>query len=157
MRMGLDLSCTATGIVVIDDLGKVVDSVTVGAKLKRTSSVKQKIERLTMITAKLMGMIKEHGVTSVGIEGYAYGARGAQNDLGELHGVVKTQIYLGFRIVPDIIAVSRARKLVFGKGNLKKDKVLDELTKRGYKVSDQDQGDALVIALAMRRLEQCQS
>ena len=154
MILGLDLSLTATGIVVLDG-EDLVKADTVGYSLKRASSEKERIERLTMITGRIMGAIKQFEVKEVCLEGYAYSARGAQNDLGELHGVVKTQIYLGFRIVPRIISPSQARKLALGKGNLPKDKVLDLLTKRGYKLADHNQGDALVIAQAGR--EKCQS
>ena len=150
--MGLDLSLTGTGIVVIDDTPSVVFADTCGFKLKRTATVRAKIERMNSIAVKVIKAAREYSVTVIGIEGFAYAAKGAQNDLGELHGVVKSQILLGLNLVPVIVAPTSARKTVLGKGNFPKKMILDELTKRGYNVSDHNQGDALVVALAVRKV-----
>lgn len=148
--IGLDLSLTASGMVSISDDGCVMESKTFGYGLKRDSSGERKIKRLLHITNEVCSFIKghvalDHEVTVV-IEGYAYGARGSQNDLAELQGAVKTQIYLMFSLVPVIVPVTKARKLVFGKGRLSKEEILEGLTGLGYDFTDHNQADAFVVA-----------
>ena len=149
MILGLDLSLTATGVVVIDGQGAVVDSYTVGEKLSRKARQKDKIERILDICKRVCSTVTEHKVKKIGIEGFAFQARGAQNDLGELHGVVKSQIWLAFGIEPIIIPPTSARKRALGSGKIKKKEVINSLTKLGYECNDHNQADALVIALAV--------
>ena len=151
--VGLDLSLTGSGIVVLDESGSVVATALDGWKLDRSASVREKIDRLVHIASTVMGVVhgaREGGVV-VGIEGYAYNQRGATADLGELGGVVKTQLWLGFEVEPRIVAVSTARKLVFGNGKTKKDLVLPTLRDRGFVFEDHNVADAYVIAEAIRQ------
>jgi Holliday junction resolvasome RuvABC endonuclease subunit len=82
----------------------------------------------------------------VAIEQFAWGARGAQNDLGELHGVIKTQLWLACQVEPVLYVVSQIRKEIFGKGNLKKDKILQHVVQQGVPVADHNQADAWAVA-----------
>ena len=149
MILGLDLSLTGTGVVVINDNAEVIENYTVGEKLPRKARQKDKIERILDICKKICTTASEHKVKRIGIEGFAFQARGAQNDLGELHGVVKSQIWLSFAIEPEIIPPTSARKKALGSGKIKKKEVVNALTKLGYKCNDHNQADALVIALAI--------
>lgn len=148
--VGLDLSLTASGMVSMSSTGELIGSKTFGYGLKRDSSGERKIKRLLHITNEVCAFIKSTIASDpdvmVVIEGYAYGARGSQNDLAELQGAVKTQIYLMFSLVPVIIPVTKARKLVFGRGRVSKDEVLEGLSEIGYDFSDHNQADALVVA-----------
>lgn len=149
--VGLDLSLTASGMVALKN-GEVISAKTFGYGLKRTASGERKVKRLLHITNEVMAFIKEAQAVSpevtVAIEGYAYGARGSQNDLAELQGAVKTQMYLMFSLVPEIIPASKARKIVLGRGRLTKDQILEELRAIGYDFADHNQADALVVARA---------
>jgi Holliday junction resolvasome RuvABC endonuclease subunit len=87
---------------------------------------------------------------NVGIEGFAFGARGAQNDLGEIQGVVKSQLWLALGVEPVIITSSTARKAVMGKGNFPKKDILATLVKRGLELKDHNEADAYVIAECLR-------
>ena len=149
--IGLDLSLTASGMVALRDK-EVLSSKTFGYGLKRTASGERKIKRLLHIANEVMAFIREiqeiDTDIKVVIEGYAYGARGSQNDLAELQGAIKTQMYLMFSIVPIIIPATKARKLVFGRGRVTKDQVLEELGEMGYHFTDHNQADALVVASA---------
>lgn len=149
--VGLDLSLTASGMVALRD-SEIVSAKTFGYGLKRTSSGERKIKRLLHIANEAMAFIKEAQAVSpevtVVIEGYAYSARGSQNDLAELQGVIKTQVYLMFNLVPIITPVSKARKSVFGRGRISKDEILEELGKVGVDFTDHNQADAYVVAKA---------
>jgi hypothetical protein len=152
-HMGLDLSCTGTGIVVLDDEGAVLATAKDGWSLERKSTVLDYIDRLLHITTTILDLARAHGGAAglaVGIERYAYNARGSQNDLGELGGVVKTQLWLAEHILPQIIAVNSARALVFGNGRIKKKLVEPTLAAKGLAFGDSDIADAYVIAEAVR-------
>lgn len=172
--MGLDLSLTGTGCVVLDADGNVLISDCWGDKLKRDARVRDKIERMIYIAKEIIHTAREvlkndvriddrvefvgdllrGGVLCVGIEGYAFSRQGAQNDLGELQGVVKSQLWLALGVEPVVMAVSSARKLVVGSGNAKKDRVQAVLAERGFVFDNHNIADAYVIAEAIRRKEQ---
>jgi Holliday junction resolvasome RuvABC endonuclease subunit len=154
--VGLDLSLTGTGCTVLAPSGEVLFEDTWGDKMKRKAPVRDKIERMLFIANKVvtvcksMVYFKESDRLHVGIENYAFGARGAQNDLGELQGVVKSQIWLALRVEPVMIALSTARKAVLGKGNFPKKQILPELGRRGLKFNDHNAADAYVVAECLR-------
>ncbi len=136
----------------VDGAGTPLQWATVGHKLKRTSRVKEKVERLIDITACIMDVLEAQSTTpQVAIEGYAYAAPGAQNDLGELHGVVKSQIWLGLLVEPEIIPPTHARKVVLGKGRIGKGDIIEHLTSRAIECKNHNEADAYVVAECLRR------
>lgn len=162
--MGLDLSLTGTGIVVLDEDGTVRATARDGWKLDRSASVIDKIDRLVHIASTIMALVREHGpgpdALTVGIEGYAYSqgfGGGALADLGELGGIVKTQLWLGVQNAPRIVAVTTARARVFANGHLKKKMVQPLLAERGIVFGDPDIADAYVIAEALRLQHQTEA
>jgi Holliday junction resolvasome RuvABC endonuclease subunit len=153
--LGLDLSDRGAGLVTLDGAtGSVWAAETVGYALKRTATTRERVERmLDIATAVVRAYRVAPAPCGVAIEQFAWGARGAQNDLGELHGVVKTQLWLACRVEPALYIVSQIRKEIFGKGNLKKDKILPHVVQLGVPVADHNQADAwAVAALHLHRL-----
>jgi len=155
--VGLDLSLSGTGIVAIDDGGNVLFRDVCGHSLSRKSEQEKKTDRLVHIVGNIVSLVKglsgKYDSVLVGIENYAFGraGSGAVFDLGELNGSVKLQLRVAFGIVHHPIAVSTARKSVFGKGNFKKDDVRPELLRRGFEFVDDNDADAYVIAECLRR------
>tara|TARA_Y100000310_G_scaffold231359_1_gene233882 strand:+ start:715 stop:1164 length:450 start_codon:yes stop_codon:yes gene_type:complete len=139
-------------MVAINMAGDLLSSKTYGYSLKRTSTWEQKTKRLLDIATVICTFVSKHksdlGLkhTHVVVEGYAYSARGAQNDLAELQGVVKTQLYLMFNLVAEPIPASKARKMVLGRGRLNKEEILCGVKELGYNLVDHNQADALVVA-----------
>jgi len=155
--MGLDLSVRGAAGVVVDEDGTVQDYGLWGWGLTRESSVKEKIERLVYIAGKVVAMARlvPDECVDIGIEDYAYRMRGAQNDLGEIQGTIKTQIWLALGIIPSIIVASSARKKVLGKGRFSKGKkgkkeIINAVCERGFAVDDDNVADAYVIAECLR-------
>ena len=153
---GLDLSLTASGVCVLDEAGQALHFATVGHKLKRGARVKDKVERLVDIASCVMEVVKGAGEPRdprplVAIEGYAYGAYGSQPELGELHGVVKSQLWLGLLVEPEIIAPTHARKVVLGHGRLSKAAILEKVAARGVECRNDNEADAYVIAECLRK------
>jgi len=144
--MGLDLSLTGTGLVVIQN-GEL--------KRKELIAVKTKgIERLGNILALVKNAVTETTET-IGridlavIEDYSFGSRGcAIFSSGELGGVIRLYLYLEKN---DFLLVSPAtlKKYVAGKGNADKDVMLKEVFKKwGQDFDDDNIADAYSLARA---------
>lgn len=158
--MGLDISLTGTGVVVINSAGDIVFNDVFGYSLKKTDEAEAHIERMIYIIKRILQVGREYSVTKVGIENYAFGIvkghtgrsfqSSSQSKLAELHGVIKTQLLMSKRIVPDIVAIKTGRKVVFGNGNLAKKDVIPRLEKHGLKFKNDNDADAFVIAECLR-------
>lgn len=178
--VGLDLSLLGSGLVSLENNGKIVHEKVVGEPLKKDALVRQKVERILFITGTIIRFVKfnsfevhefvdgEESVWDiyprVGIENYAFGASfprkkkgiksgGNTFDLGELGGVVKTQLWLGLKIEPYMISSSSARKHVFGDGRIKKKEVIPKLKDMGRNFKDHNIADAYVVAEALRQMK----
>ena len=158
--VGLDLSLRSTGMACLREDGSVQSIASFGSPLKRGASVKQKIDRLTAITGRIVSDVRaaqSHGEeVLVAIENYAFGARGAQNDLGELHGCVKQQLAVSCGVVPSVVSPSTYRKLLIGSGRTSKAKSFEfacsALTILGIESTNADQADAYLVAEWLRRV-----
>lgn len=145
--MGLDLSLTSTGIEVLDSSGQRVYGCVVGKKLKQATE-RDRVERLILIANRIIGLVKEYDVRHVAIEGYAYSKKYGGEKLAELHGVVKTQLYMACGLIAEPVSPKTARRVVFGKGkgNIEKKLVQPLLEQRGIYIESGDQRDAYVVA-----------
>ncbi len=150
--MALDLSCTGTGIVLMDADGVVLRQRTVGYKLTRDARLTDKTERLVEISEAVLSVIRETQNASlpVRIERYAYGMKGAQNDLAEVHGVVRKDLHQAGVHDVDYVVVTSARAKVLGRGwgGASKPRVKAELAARGFTFENDNLMDAFVIARA---------
>lgn len=158
--IGVDLSLRSTGITVIDDENNIFYSGHYGISLKRNSTEQKKVWRLEMITKFISSAIsKVYDDTDIKpyliIERPAYAARGYQNSLSELHGAVKLQMALRFKLYPVVLTSTHARKVALGKGsyrgkNAKKEIMRDVENKYGIAFKNNDQADAFVVAKAFQ-------
>lgn len=161
--VGLDLSQTASGIVVLSPEGDVSDKKVVGYGLTKEDDERAHVERYLYIVGAIVDTIKAiEGPVKVGIEGYAFGTvkskktgrkfqSASQTGLAELRGAVKTQLWLACDLVPVTIAPSEARRFVLGKGNTPKASVKPLLESRGLSFDDDNEADAYVVAECLRR------
>jgi len=161
--VGLDLSQTASGIVVLSPEGDVSDKRVVGYGLSKDADERAHVERYLYIVGAIVDIIKAiEGPVRVGIEGYAFGTvrskktgrrfqSASQTGLAELRGAVKTQLWLACDLVADTVAPSEARRSVFGKGNTQKASVKPLLESRGLIFGDDNEADAYVVAECLRR------
>ena len=163
--MGLDLSVRGAGMVVIDSNGQVQDYGLWGGDLGRKSSVREKVDRLIYIATRIIQGGKKvpdwENRLEVGIENYAFGAKGNQTDLGEIQGVVRTQLWMALHKTPEIIVASSARKKVLGKGRFSKGKkgkkeIISAVSERFGRDwgEDHDLADAHVIAEHLRKMRE---
>ena len=136
--MGLDLSLTSTGLVLLQD-AETVESTTVSSRFKGEA-------RLADIREKITTAVKLHRPQLVVLEGYAFGRPNQMAALGELSGVVKCSLFeMGQHYL--VVPPTRVKKFATGRGNAKKDEVRLEVYKRwGFEAPSNDEVDAYVLA-----------
>lgn len=83
------------------------------------------MERYAKVTKILIDEIHAFSPDVVGIEGYAYGAKGLVFDIAEATGVFKHELYKQTGLIPHVIAPAMIKKVASGKGNAKKFQMLD--------------------------------
>jgi Holliday junction resolvasome RuvABC endonuclease subunit len=151
----LDLSLRATGVCVLTADGQLLHLETIEGTLPKKATTEQKIDRLIQTTQRIVEIAREYEAQHAGIESFAHNAFGSQNVLGELHGVVKTQMVLACGIVPVVVQMSTARKDILGKGRADKRAIkalaIQRATDAGMPVADDNQADAWVVAEWLRR------
>lgn len=138
--IGLDLSLTGTGVVVLDEYGSVRYAATLASKLRDMA-------RLEYIRDVIGGALSKYEPRFACIEGYSMGSQAGQlASIGELGGVIKLLMYRnGF--LYQIVAPTQLKKFATGKGNGAKDEVMLHVFKRwGYEAKDNNQADAFVLA-----------
>lgn len=135
--LGLDLSLKSTGICILDgDKGSTSPSLrTELFPQPKVDSVKEKIRRLVLIAERIIQLINGENPDFVIIEAPAKNQVWQAAAIGEVHGVVKVQIYLASGIVPIVKEATEMRKVVVGKIERKTVSVVGKDGKKTKKVS----------------------
>lgn len=144
---GLDLSLTAAGVAILE--GETAHLYTFGYGLKKDSTDRDRMERVIFIANSVMGVLMKHKATCVGIEQYGFASKGKISMQADLGGTIKTQIYVGLKSVPVLLNAMSARKYLMGEATKDKKKIKRWIEAKGFKPSNTDESDALVIALVM--------
>lgn len=114
--LGLDLSLKATGICVLEgDPGADPAIRTELIPQGEAKTVEERVLRLVRITERVVSLINGENPDYIIIEAAAKGQVWQQAALGEIHGVVKVQIYLASGKFPWVKEATEIRKGVFGK------------------------------------------
>jgi Holliday junction resolvasome RuvABC endonuclease subunit len=123
--VGLDLSLLSTGVCVLEgDAGCQPTHRCVLFPGEKATTIEGKVVRLESICKDIVGLVGEEAPDIVGIEAPAKSQPWQAAAIGELHGVVKLQLYLAYGIIPVIPQVNTIRKAVVGKI----DRTLEEVT-----------------------------
>lgn len=139
--IGIDPSLSATGIVVLDENGSLLDAHAIKPKKLRG------MPRLKLIRNHIKELIVREDPELILIEGYSFGSRGRSIfNLGELGGVLRLlfeDLELQYIDVPPTVL----KKWVTGKGNADKEMMLASIeAKYGIKFDDDNIGDAFGLA-----------
>jgi len=148
--IGLDLSLTATGLVLVTDTPDAASNhKEIIDQLLITSTPKEETTpRIIRISTKIMNVVVKRKPNLVVIEGPAFGVQKSSSifTLGELAGLVKTSLY-AMQQPFVIVTPSALKKWITGKGNAKKDLMLLKVYKRfGVEFSDDNLCDAYSLA-----------
>lgn len=142
---GIDLSLTATGLVVIHGSGNTLHR----EVIKPPRSVRS-IGRYSYIARQITTVLHKHMVDVVAIEGYAFGAKSSSKDaIAELGGVVRDRLWAR-AIQMHVVSPSTLKKLVTGKGNSSKGLVTAHVEHRfKFLAVDDNEADAFGLAKMM--------
>jgi Holliday junction resolvasome RuvABC endonuclease subunit len=142
--LGLDLSLTSTGYVLLDDDHAVWYGSVSGGNLRD-------VDRLEFFNRWIRAELRDKRFGHVGIEGYSFASQFRGPQLGELGGVIKLAIHQA-RIAMTIVPPATWKKALCGKGNLDKRNASVEIQKRyGVSFATEDTLDAWAVAMFVRR------
>jgi Holliday junction resolvasome RuvABC endonuclease subunit len=153
--LGIDLALDYTGLSIYTNSGIHHVCQTIEEKLSRRTkhdppvAEPERIERMLRIANAIVGVMKIYQVRYVGLEGPAHNAKYQSHQLGEVAGIVKSQLWLNFGLAPRIVPPASARKHVIGYGGSGVSKndikhVVEEGL--GVAVANDHEADATVVA-----------
>lgn len=140
--VGLDLS-TKTGLVILDESGKVL------TEKEITSKIKQDPQRMIDLTEQVLSHLEKDDV--IAIEGFSYGSKGKGIAFQFGYGYsVRIALYTNdFNYL--IVTPSQVKKFATGKGNASKDNMILPIYKKwGYEHESDNVRDAFVLAQIAR-------
>src|SRR3990167_3809731 len=154
LSLGLDLSLTGTGLVILNEKKEVVEQKLIKSK-KTGDTPKEELERLIGIREEIQTIVddvsnnfKRSRPKMAAIEGPAFMVRNATAlvQLGALSYMIRELLYA--RSIPFVIvAPTTLKKFITGKGSSDKNVVLMEIFKRyGQTFTDDNLGDAYALA-----------
>ena len=114
--LGLDLSLRGTGICFLTgEPGSKPSIETKRLARESCSGVAAGVHRLLSISDEIINMIGNSHIDAVIIEAPAQNQKWQAAAIGELHGAVKTQLFLKLNIIPMVEQATKVRKSVVGK------------------------------------------
>lgn len=151
--LGLDLSLTGTGVVVLED-GKVVVEELIKSKPHEEKTPVHEIERIVLIKERILTIAEESNPDLVCIEGLAFGVRNATAlvQLAGLNYMIREYLWQrGIKFL--IVAPTSLKKFTTGHGNAKKEEMMLEVfNKYGIAFTDDNCNDAFCLANLGRSL-----
>lgn len=134
--VGLDLSLLSTGICILEGAYS-------SEPMRRcilfprdkVQGIQQSIERLLDIAHVVTSIVSEEKPNAVIIEAPAKNQVWQAAAIGELHGVVKTQLYVVCNVVPLVEQATKMRKAVIGKIERSFESFTDDSGKKKRRVS----------------------
>ena len=141
---GIDLSLSATGVVLINSRKKIILKKVIKTKKLRG------MERLLFIKQELLNLLIEHKVSQCAIEGYSFGSNGrALFNIGELGGVVRLALHENSIHFFDIPPTS-LKAFITDNGGADKEMVIQAINKDyGILFKDNNEADAYGLALML--------
>lgn len=148
MIIGLDLSLSNSGIVVINKSGKLILHHTI-----KTKKESDRIIRYHKFKVELFSFLSSNNLMNpnniFAIEDYTYGIRNSRSliSLAEQGGIVRYIFYFENLVLVEY-SNSSVKKFVTGKGNANKDLMLKSVYKKwGFDFNDHNLADASAVAM----------
>ena len=142
---GLDLSLVGTGLIVINETGKIICQELISTTPKQ--EIEERLQSINDNIFEILNKLREKLPNIIYVEGLAFGARGqSMLELAGLHYYIRMSLKL--ESVPyKIIAPSVVKKFVTGKGTAKKELMLLRVYKKwGVSFDDNNLCDAYSLA-----------
>lgn len=148
--LGLDLSLTGTGVVLLED-DRIKLELLIKSKPTEQKRPVDEIERLVLIKRKIISIIEEHKPDLVVIENLAFLAKGTSlTQLSYLNYVIRAYLWEN-KIKFFLVAPPSLKKFITGHGKAQKEEVMESIFKT-YHVAETDSNiaDAFVLSLIGR-------
>lgn len=138
-RMGLDLSLTGTGVVVMEDTAIINQTLIVTKKdenvqeMERLEYIKNRIHKVMIETRFIGEVIERSDQPRIAIEGPNLGTQGKTTSiftLGKLNGIVEHFLRYEIGVPYIIIPPTLLKKVITGKGQAKKELMMKEAYKK---------------------------
>ena len=114
--LGLDLSLRATGACILEDVGEERPRCwTTLFTQPEAKTIEERTERLCAIAGFVLSLYGKESPDLVVIEAAAKNQVYQGAAIGELHGAVRTQLFLAFGVHPAVCQATQMRKAVVGK------------------------------------------
>lgn len=138
--IGLDLSLTNTGYVILNCEGVILESGVIKSK-------KNGVKRLAEISETIGALVDMNNIAFAIIEGYAFSPNGGRSfSIGELGGVIKSDLH-DYYVPFYVVAPTSLKKFATGKGNAPKSHIEKEVYKRwNVEFKTEHEIDAYVLA-----------
>ena len=131
--IGIDLSLSGTGVVVLDDDGQMIENHLISTTPKQTIE-----ERILEISNKIVEIRNRYKLCTFFIEGLSFGSRGQKMlELAALHYYVRIDIFCShhdYHVIPP----TKVKKYITGKGNCEKNLMLLKAYKKWNVEFDND-------------------
>ena len=143
LYLGIDQSLTCTSVCWLENQE---------IKIERIKPLYMGVSRIAEIYAEFDAMLQANpNIAGAAIEGYAFAAKGAVFNLGELGGVLRLALYN--RGIPSIeVPPTFLKKYITGKGNAQKNLLIKEVYKK-YEADIDDDNDCDAFSLALVALD----
>ena len=125
--LGLDLSLKATGVCILE--GGPGSPPVIRTELvpqPQVKGVEARIKRLVAIAERIVSLVELEKPDHIIIEAPAKNQQWQAASMGELHGVIKVQIYLATGQIPMVKEANEMRKFVIGKISKKAEEYEDK-------------------------------
>jgi len=126
--LGIDQSFTSTGIWLVNKNGQYIHHELIKTTQDKADQLTN-FKRAKEISKRIQELISDYGINLVNIEGLAFGGAAIGNATRNLAGlqfiIVSDIIESGLDIEINIIAPTSLKKKATGKGNAKKDELLE--------------------------------
>jgi len=134
--LGLDLSLRATGACILEgDLSEKPECKTKLFRQGKADTVETRTLRLVAIAEDVLGFFEAERPDLVVIEAPAKDQKYQSAAIGELHGVIRTQLFLAFGVHPMVKESTMLRKMVVGKIERKFEEVVTGNGKKKRRVT----------------------
>lgn len=147
--VGLDLSMSATGVAVLDEHGKLLESATIETKAPKEKGLVARFHRVNHIVSIIEATVLSYGPCKIAIEGHSHGSgmrRGSDGqqfqqrggiDRHELFGAVVHRL-LSMKAVKldalEEVPPKSLKKFWTSNGNSGKDEMGQEADRRGFEL-----------------------
>lgn len=140
--LGLDLSLTATGLIVINEKEEIIES-----ELISTKSSEEIENRILFISNKVLSIVEKYPGCTIKMEGLSFGSSSSSMlELAALHYYIRISLklkLLNYEVVPPTVL----KKFLTGKGQAKKELMLLYVFKKyGIEFQDNNLCDAYTLS-----------